>query len=265
MSRLISSVSCTTCPSCLFISYIAVLFFFCFFLCFRSRLFFFFLMIRRPPRSTLFPYTTLFRSVRGRGQAVRLAAGADDVGGVAAARALGVVGVDRPASEGADRVLDEPRLVERVGVDRDLHVVLVCDRERTVDRGRRRPPVLVELEPDRARGNLLAEGVGRGGVALPEKAQIDRKRLGSLEHTVDIPRPGRARRRVGACGGARAPAHHRREAGAQRLLDELRTDEVDVRVEPARGDGLFLAPPHLRPRPAAHPPRHPRPWARGSG
>src|SRR5256885_16107670 len=35
-------------------------------LCTRSQpssfLFFFFLMIRRPPRSTLFPYTTLFRS-----------------------------------------------------------------------------------------------------------------------------------------------------------------------------------------------------------
>src|SRR2546427_9464684 len=28
----------------------------------RCRLSFFFLMIRRPPRSTLFPYTTLFRS-----------------------------------------------------------------------------------------------------------------------------------------------------------------------------------------------------------
>src|SRR6266536_3756291 len=27
-----------------------------------SGIFFFFLMIRRPPRSTLFPYTTLFRS-----------------------------------------------------------------------------------------------------------------------------------------------------------------------------------------------------------
>src|SRR2546426_9065199 len=27
--------------------------------------FFFFLMIRRPPRSTLFPYTTLFRSLTG--------------------------------------------------------------------------------------------------------------------------------------------------------------------------------------------------------
>src|SRR6266849_10151302 len=35
------------------------------FLClisFLFSLFFFFLMIRRPPRSTLFPYTTLFRS-----------------------------------------------------------------------------------------------------------------------------------------------------------------------------------------------------------
>src|SRR2546430_9874581 len=29
-----------------------------------TRVLFFFLMIRRPPRSTLFPYTTLFRSAR---------------------------------------------------------------------------------------------------------------------------------------------------------------------------------------------------------
>src|SRR3712207_9341255 len=42
--------------------------------------FFFFLMIRRPPRSTLFPYTTLFRSVEprldlARGELVALTAG----------------------------------------------------------------------------------------------------------------------------------------------------------------------------------------------
>src|SRR2546430_13158986 len=41
----------------------------CSFLCVSYReyvfLVFFFLMIRRPPRSTLFPYTTLFRSGRG--------------------------------------------------------------------------------------------------------------------------------------------------------------------------------------------------------
>src|SRR3970282_2779462 len=33
---------------------------------------FFFLMIRRPPRSTLFPYTTLFRSRRWRWRPLRL-------------------------------------------------------------------------------------------------------------------------------------------------------------------------------------------------
>src|SRR2546430_5334582 len=41
-------------------------------LCF---LFFFFLMIRRPPRSTLFPYTTLFRSLRGSPRAPQEPAG----------------------------------------------------------------------------------------------------------------------------------------------------------------------------------------------
>src|SRR2546426_12777803 len=35
--------------------------------CFHFLSLFFFLMIRRPPRSTLFPYTTLFRSQEGRG------------------------------------------------------------------------------------------------------------------------------------------------------------------------------------------------------
>src|SRR3712207_7561880 len=42
---------------------------------------FFFLMIRRPPRSTLFPYTTLFRSVAGV-QLVQPGALARDVGEV---------------------------------------------------------------------------------------------------------------------------------------------------------------------------------------
>src|SRR5256885_8608235 len=34
----------------------------------RTLVYFFFLMIRRPPRSTLFPYTTLFRSLTLAGQ-----------------------------------------------------------------------------------------------------------------------------------------------------------------------------------------------------
>src|SRR2546426_3032045 len=42
---------------------------------------FFFLMIRRPPRSTLFPYTTLFRSVRrAQRRSLRRRAGGDEPG-----------------------------------------------------------------------------------------------------------------------------------------------------------------------------------------
>src|SRR2546422_7731400 len=51
--------------------------FVCYFLWRRTVIvflsFFFFLMIRRPPRSTLFPYTTLFRSDRSRGRRLHLA------------------------------------------------------------------------------------------------------------------------------------------------------------------------------------------------
>src|SRR2546427_11105883 len=66
---------------------------------------FFFLMIRRPPRSTLFPYTTLFRSERLQdGEA-----GED-----------GAVGVDHPkAVPGADRVHEVAHA--RVGLVRDHH------------------------------------------------------------------------------------------------------------------------------------------------
>src|SRR5260370_17043481 len=47
--------------------HICLFFFYCHFSLFFFS--FFFLMIRRPPRSTLFPYTTLFRSVQSYGAA----------------------------------------------------------------------------------------------------------------------------------------------------------------------------------------------------
>src|SRR3712207_7753381 len=50
---------------------------------------FFFLMIRRPPRSTLFPYTTLFRS----GGRAASASGSECDGAVSQARARRSVGV----------------------------------------------------------------------------------------------------------------------------------------------------------------------------
>src|SRR6478672_12938884 len=57
--------------------YVCIYFYFYItYLFFNLYVFFFFLMIRRPPRSTLFPYTTLFRSGgRGPGRRDRVRSG----------------------------------------------------------------------------------------------------------------------------------------------------------------------------------------------
>src|SRR5216684_4571936 len=71
---------------------------------------FFFLMIRRPPRSTLFPYTTLFRSHVGRVQqraAIGHRHGRD--------RARHVLGAQRGALERIDGDIDL-----RPGIEPDL-------------------------------------------------------------------------------------------------------------------------------------------------
>src|SRR3712207_8168021 len=57
-------------------------------------------MIRRPPRSTLFPYTTLFRSPdRFLGQRRRLLRLAEDVDDLDRARHVGERGVDRQTED----------------------------------------------------------------------------------------------------------------------------------------------------------------------
>src|SRR3712207_8439110 len=71
---------------------------------------FFFIMIRRPPRSTLFPYTTLFRSQLAALDAVQ---GGDEQAGPR---------VGEPLEEGAGRVVGPNGLghdaVDGAGVDR---------------------------------------------------------------------------------------------------------------------------------------------------
>src|SRR3712207_199030 len=62
---------------------------------------FFFLMIRRPPRSTLFPYTTLFRSSGPDCQ------GLDDIDGMIAAAERGEYYCPAPPEDGVDSV-DNP-------------------------------------------------------------------------------------------------------------------------------------------------------------
>ena len=115
------------------------------------------------------------RRIRRGGQAVRLAAHFDNVRRMAAARAFRMVGMDRAAFESVDRILHEARFVQRVGVDRDLHVIGLGHCERTIDRRRRRPPILMQFQPDRACFDLLAQRHRFRAIALAEKTKIDRQ------------------------------------------------------------------------------------------
>ena len=140
-----------------------------------------------------------------------------------------------------DRVLDEAGFVQRVGVDGDLHVEFVGHVEAGVDRRRRGAPVFVQLQPDGARQHLLAQRLVRRAVAFAEKAEVHRILVRGLEHAVHVPDARRAGRGVGAVRRAGAAADHRGDAAGQRVLDLLRADEMDVRIDPARGDDAAFA------------------------
>src|SRR5690348_18489170 len=74
--------------------------------------FFFFLMIRRPPRSTLFPYTTLFRSRK-----------ADDLHVLLRTK----LAHDRAKDAGADRLLVLVDQHRRVRIEADHRAVGTAD------------------------------------------------------------------------------------------------------------------------------------------
>ena len=153
-----------------------------------------------------------------------------------AAGTLGVIGVDGATGHGGKRVLDETGFIQGVGMDGHLDIEVFGDREAVVDRGRRRPPVLVQLEADRSRGDLLLQRQWQAGVALAEETEVHREAIRRLQHAVDVPGSGRAGGGVGAGGRPRSAAEHGGDARHQRLFDLLRADEVDVGVDAASGE-----------------------------
>ena len=176
---------------------------------------------------------------RGR-QDVGLTGHLDDVGGMSTTGALGVIGVDGALGHRGQRVLDEAGLVQGIGVDCDLDIEVFRHGQAVVDRRRCGAPVLVQLEPDSAGRDLLRQRPGPRGVALAEESQVHRQRVGRLQHALDIPRPWRAGRRIGPGGRAGAAAEHRGDARHQGIVDLLRTDEMDVRINAAGGQDLAL-------------------------
>src|SRR6202011_1651039 len=91
---------------------------------------------------------------------------------MAAAGAFGMEGMDGAALERGDGVLDEARLIERVGVDHHLHVVVVGDRQAAIDRCRGGSPVLVQLQRTGTAFDHLLKGCWARRIALPAKPRF---------------------------------------------------------------------------------------------
>ena len=103
------------------------------------------------------------------------------------------------------------------------------------------PQSSCSLSPQAPASTISISARGSDGVALAEKAEIDRDALGGLDDAGEVPRPRRAGRRRRAGGRPGAAAEHCRDAAVQRVLGLLRTDHVDVRVDAAGGDDLAFA------------------------
>src|SRR5574337_348425 len=175
-------------------------------------LFFFFLMIRLPPRSTLFPYTTLFRSAspRGTGRCTHRTRGGDE-------RAAGPV--RQPARRGAAdaRVRDDQPAPHPVA---DLPVHAAGRDARARDRGGRLRRRDLRVQP-RAAG--LAPGVG--GV---ERHARDRARV----RAAVVPDDDHARQ--GDSAGDRLPRDGERPVLRRHLGDLRDADGGRARDRPGR-------------------------------
>src|SRR6266481_2648742 len=128
--------------------------------------FFFFLMIRRPPRSTLFPYTTLFRPRARSGRARGAACGEPDP--VDAHRVRPPRAVHAPSAEGAAPV---GALRERVGLRPWPRIELAGGLRRlpAAEDGSRRWP---SLDPHRAWHRLRHARAERSRMSLRKRLSL---------------------------------------------------------------------------------------------
>ena len=165
----------------------------------------------------------------------------DDVWRVPAACAFGVKGVDRTALDRGDSVLDKAALVQGVSVDHHLHVHGIGDRKAAIDGCRCGTPVFVQLQGAGPGLDLLFQRSRQRCVALARKGKVHGKGVCGLQHASDVPWSGCTGRGKGAMCRAGSAAQHGGQPGMQRILDLLRTYEMNMAVEPSCGQDATLA------------------------
>src|SRR2546426_9935212 len=135
--------------------------------------FFFFLMIRRPPRSTLFPYTTLFRSRLGPSRDLRRPA---------ADRRRDRAGVARHAGRVAEACGRVALLAvgDRLRLERDAEVIADA-----AEVGLRLAYQLLVLDVHERHRPLAQHARERGHVAGEERVVVERRLVVAVEERLD--------------------------------------------------------------------------------
>src|SRR3989475_10960630 len=187
--------------------------------------FFFFLMIRRPPRSTLFPYTTLFRS---------LPASAPTPRRPRASRSAARPGAGAPRPPSAGRPLRRRRRMTR------------CRPARTRCRGRWSPP-----RPER--GARTGPAPARRGPGARHRWARFAQPAGLRRPARRLPVPVRARRRRLADRGPRRPGRTPPPPRPRRRSLRQRRPRAGAPVKPAatfrrtaRASGILEGTPMFR-------------------
>ena len=125
--------------------------------------------------------------VGGGRQYIVFATGFDDVRGVTTAGPFGVVSVNGTAFERGEGVFDKTGFVQRVGVDGDLHIVVVGDGQAAINRGGGGSPVFMQFQAHCASFDLFDQGFRQAGVAFAEQANVHRQSVHGLQHAVQVP------------------------------------------------------------------------------
>src|SRR5262245_30242671 len=110
------------------------------------------------------------RRISRRRQDIGLTTHAQNVRGMPAPGTFCVVSMDGTTAEGGDRVLDKSSLVQRVGVNCYLYIVLFCHPQTAVDGGGCCAPVLVQLQPQRPRFDLFTQRLWHRAITFTQKS-----------------------------------------------------------------------------------------------
>ena len=162
------------------------------------------------------------------------------VGSMSATCALGVVGVDGAAIDSGDSILYITTLVEGVGVDGHLYIMVVGHLQRGTYCGRSRAPILVNLQAAGSRLDLLNKRFLARAVTLAQETYIYRQTLGRLQHGLDVPATRGDGSAVTAVAWPYTATKQRCYTVAQGCIGLLWRDEVNVAIDSSRCEDKVL-------------------------